>query len=156
MDNVSTRIFLTRSPYLAIFLLTTMTTTRPIILPLVHACGGNKLLWWHLLLITFGPIYFFHHVLQLERDMIAWNNKRYAIKPLLVREDELILKHRRWFSQFYSENSPRFSFKKEDLSFWGTDLTGALVWQIHVHICMFIIYTTQLPLEEYPSALCCG
>ena len=64
--------------------------------------------------------------LQLERDMIAWNNKSYALKPLLVREDELILRHRRWFSQFYSKNSPRFSFKKEDLSFWGIDLTGAL------------------------------
>lgn len=54
---------------------------------------------------------------QLERDMIVWNNKRYNLKPLLVKEDELILKHRRWFSQFYSENSPRFSFKKDDLSF---------------------------------------
>ena len=54
---------------------------------------------------------------QLERDMLVWNNKRYNGKPLLVKEDELILKHRRWFSQFYSENSPRFSFKKDDLTF---------------------------------------
>ncbi len=46
--------------------------------------------------------------------MIAWNNKRYNLKPILVKEDELIVKHRRWFSQFYSENSPRFSFKKDD------------------------------------------
>lgn len=46
--------------------------------------------------------------------MLAWNNKRYKLKPLLVREDELILKHRRWFSQFYSEHSPRVSFKKDD------------------------------------------
>jgi len=55
--------------------------------------------------------------MQLERDMIVWNNKRYRLKPLLVREDELILKHRRWYSQFYSENSQKFSFQKDDLSF---------------------------------------
>ncbi|XP_064395396.1 cholesterol 7-desaturase nvd-like [Halichondria panicea] len=54
---------------------------------------------------------------QLERDMIVWNNKRYSLKPLLVREDELILKHRRWYSQFYSKNSNKFTFIKDELDF---------------------------------------
>ncbi|XP_039200866.1 cholesterol 7-desaturase nvd-like isoform X6 [Crotalus tigris] len=42
---------------------------------------------------------------QFERDMMIWNNKRFLSKPLLVKEDAAILRHRRWFSQFYSQNS---------------------------------------------------
>eukprot|EP00118_Oscarella_pearsei_P028497 m.2291 g.2291 ORF g.2291 m.2291 type:complete len:461 (+) comp8548_c0_seq2:35-1417(+) len=52
---------------------------------------------------------------QVERDLTVWNNKSYASKPLLVKEDHLITKHRRWFSQFYSENSPRFSSERTSL-----------------------------------------
>lgn len=55
---------------------------------------------------------------QIERDVHLWTNKTYRSKPLLVKskEDGTIATHRRWFSQFYSENSTRFSFKNEDLS----------------------------------------
>lgn len=53
--------------------------------------------------------------LQVERDIMIWNHKTYVPKPLLVKEDHLIKKHRRWYSQFYSENSPRLSMKKENL-----------------------------------------
>ncbi len=49
--------------------------------------------------------------------MIVWNSKRYNLKPILVREDELIRKHRRWYSQFYSENSENFTFKRNELDF---------------------------------------
>ncbi|KAM8934360.1 cholesterol 7-desaturase nvd-like [Pelodytes ibericus] len=52
---------------------------------------------------------------QFERDVMIWNNKKYISKPLLVKEDCAIQKHRRWFSQFYSDNSPRFSFQQEGL-----------------------------------------
>ncbi|NXC44455.1 DAF36 desaturase, partial [Penelope pileata] len=45
--------------------------------------------------------------IQFERDVTIWNNKQYLPKPLLVREDAGILKHRRWFAQFYSEGSRR-------------------------------------------------
>lgn len=45
---------------------------------------------------------------QVERDVMVWNNKRYRGKPLLAKEDQLIARHRRWYSQFYSENSPRY------------------------------------------------
>nr|AVD30015.1 Neverland [Lepeophtheirus salmonis salmonis] len=41
----------------------------------------------------------------LERDIAVWNHKKYVKKPVLIREDALILKHRRWYSQFYSEDS---------------------------------------------------
>ncbi len=45
---------------------------------------------------------------QIERDIMIWNNKRYHGKPVLVKskEDALLQRHRRWYSQFYSENSP--------------------------------------------------
>lgn len=55
--------------------------------------------------------------IQFERDVMIWNNKRYIPKPLLVKEDSAIQKHRRWFSQFYSENSPRLKFQHDNLDF---------------------------------------
>ena len=52
----------------------------------------------------------------LERDIAVWNNKTYLDHPKLIKEDHLIKKHRNWYSQFYSENSPRISdFKNESL-----------------------------------------
>lgn len=56
--------------------------------------------------------------LQFERDVMIWNNKKYVSKPLLVKEDSAIQKHRRWFSQFYSENSPRLQYQRDKLDFW--------------------------------------
>uniref|UniRef100_A0A4W3J4N6 cholesterol 7-desaturase n=3 Tax=Callorhinchus milii TaxID=7868 RepID=A0A4W3J4N6_CALMI len=52
---------------------------------------------------------------QFERDVMIWNNKKYISKPLLLKEDAAIARHRRWFAQFYSENSPRFTFRQEGL-----------------------------------------
>jgi cholesterol 7-dehydrogenase len=46
-------------------------------------------------------------IIQYERDNHIFNNKRFMTKPLLIREDALILRFRRWFSQFYSESSER-------------------------------------------------
>ena len=54
-------------------------------------------------------------LVQVERDLMIWNNKRYVSKPMLVKEDELIGKHRRWYSQFYSENSPRYTAARTSL-----------------------------------------
>ncbi|KAK1155773.1 cholesterol 7-desaturase isoform X1 [Acipenser oxyrinchus oxyrinchus] len=53
--------------------------------------------------------------IQFERDLMIWNYKKYVSKPLLVKEDSAIQRHRRWFSQFYSENSPRLSFQQDQL-----------------------------------------
>uniref|UniRef100_A0A4W6FDN5 cholesterol 7-desaturase n=1 Tax=Lates calcarifer TaxID=8187 RepID=A0A4W6FDN5_LATCA len=55
--------------------------------------------------------------IQFERDVMIWNNKKYISKPLLVKEDSAIQKHRRWFSQFYSENSPRLQYRRDTLDF---------------------------------------
>ncbi|XP_029024970.1 cholesterol 7-desaturase nvd [Betta splendens] len=54
---------------------------------------------------------------QFERDVMIWNNKKYVSQPLLVKEDAAILRHRRWFSQFYSENSPRLRHQRRSLDF---------------------------------------
>lgn len=64
----------------------------------------------------------FHAFFQLERDIMIWNNKRYEKKPLFVKskEDSQVAKHRRWFSQFYSENSPRLKFQRDTLEWWLT------------------------------------
>lgn len=58
--------------------------------------------------------------LQLERDLMIWNNKQYLGRPLLVKakEDSLIGRHRRWYSQFYSEHSPRLETAKQDSLEW--------------------------------------
>lgn len=55
--------------------------------------------------------------IQVERDIMIWNNKRYERKPMFVKskEDSLVAKHRRWYSQFYSENSPRLKFQKDTM-----------------------------------------
>ncbi|KAM8828909.1 cholesterol 7-desaturase nvd isoform 2-T2 [Spinachia spinachia] len=55
--------------------------------------------------------------IQFERDVMIWNNKKYISKPLLVKEDSAIQKHRRWFSQFYSENSPQLQYQRHTLDF---------------------------------------
>ncbi|XP_078589339.1 cholesterol 7-desaturase nvd-like [Branchiostoma floridae x Branchiostoma japonicum] len=52
---------------------------------------------------------------QLERDVTVWNNKSYPAKPVLVKEDAAIVRHRRWYSQFYSKNSPRFTTQRTSL-----------------------------------------
>ncbi|CAM5102459.1 unnamed protein product [Natator depressus] len=52
---------------------------------------------------------------QFERDIMIWNNKQYLSKPLLVKEDSAIQRHRRWFAQFYSENSTRVTCQKGGL-----------------------------------------
>ncbi|XP_026568371.1 cholesterol 7-desaturase-like [Pseudonaja textilis] len=52
---------------------------------------------------------------QFERDVMIWNNKKFLSKPLLVKEDAAILRHRRWFSQFYSQNSWKLNAQKGQL-----------------------------------------
>ncbi|XP_061589460.1 cholesterol 7-desaturase nvd [Cololabis saira] len=55
--------------------------------------------------------------IQFERDVMIWNYKKYNSKPVLTKEDSAIRKHRRWYSQFYSENSPRLQYQRDTLDF---------------------------------------
>ncbi|XP_022102520.1 cholesterol 7-desaturase-like [Acanthaster planci] len=46
---------------------------------------------------------------QLQADFVIWANKRYQARPVFIKEDSPIAAHRKWFSQFYTEHSPRFN-----------------------------------------------
>ncbi|XP_022088195.1 cholesterol 7-desaturase-like [Acanthaster planci] len=45
----------------------------------------------------------------IKGDVFIWANKTYKKTPQLVKEDKFLLGHRRWFSQFYTEHSPRYN-----------------------------------------------
>jgi cholesterol 7-dehydrogenase len=51
---------------------------------------------------------------NVERDVLIWCKKRYLAKPALVKNDGPIAKFRKWFSQFYSENSPTWESIQEE------------------------------------------
>lgn len=53
---------------------------------------------------------------QFERDIMIWNNKQYVAKPLLLKEDAAIQRHRRWFAQFYSPNSIKVPCQRDELA----------------------------------------
>jgi cholesterol 7-desaturase len=46
-------------------------------------------------------------IVQFERDIPIWCNKKYVDKPLLVQGDGPIAKYRRWFQQFYSARNAK-------------------------------------------------
>merc|ERR1719273_1437969 len=51
----------------------------------------------------------------VERDIRVWNSKRYESNPLWMAEDKLLVKHRRWYRQFYSPDEVYTT--QADLSF---------------------------------------
>ncbi|KAH3716024.1 cholesterol 7-desaturase nvd-like [Dreissena polymorpha] len=59
-----------------------------------------------------SKFFLYAECVQVERDIMIWNNKKYAGKPVFAKstEDSLIARHRRWYSQFYSENLPKLKF----------------------------------------------
>jgi len=48
-------------------------------------------------------------LLQFDTDFPVWNNKTFASKPLVVKKESPIVQYRRWYSQFYSEHSPKLT-----------------------------------------------
>ncbi len=42
---------------------------------------------------------------NVERDVLIWSKKQYLENPVLVKNDGPIGRFRKWYSQFYSENS---------------------------------------------------
>ncbi|XP_022093061.1 cholesterol 7-desaturase-like [Acanthaster planci] len=91
-------------------LIHTITPVEPLKQKLTHCCWSKSFPRFAAKLVLFAEC------LQVERDMMVWNHKTYLSKPVLVKEDSLIAKHRRWYSQFYSENSPRYTEKKTEMS----------------------------------------
>ncbi|XP_061165165.1 cholesterol 7-desaturase nvd-like [Saccostrea echinata] len=89
-----------------------ITPVEPMLQKLVHNIYVQR--YMPTIVATFFMI---AEAIQVERDIMIWNNKRYERKPMFVKskEDSMVAKHRRWYSQFYSENSPRLKFQKESL-----------------------------------------
>jgi len=56
--------------------------------------------------------------IQVERDVMIWNNKRFNHKPALTKGEGLILQFRRWYSQFYSEHSREVAQKTVNYLDW--------------------------------------
>ncbi|VDM23876.1 unnamed protein product [Toxocara canis] len=57
----------------------------------------------------FAKFFLISEANHFERDIFVWTNKRYVRPPVLVKNDGPIGRHRRWYSQFYSENSPKLN-----------------------------------------------
>uniref|UniRef100_A0A914C9P8 cholesterol 7-desaturase n=1 Tax=Acrobeloides nanus TaxID=290746 RepID=A0A914C9P8_9BILA len=57
----------------------------------------------------YAKIFMLSEAYQFERDIYVWTNKRYVKNPLYCKDDGPIAKHRRWFGQFYTDNSPRLN-----------------------------------------------
>jgi hypothetical protein len=47
-------------------------------------------------------------------QVLIWGRKRYLFNPVLVRDDGPIGKFRKWYNQFYSENSPTWASIQEE------------------------------------------
>ena len=72
--------------------------------------------WW---LPTFVTSSFLEGMgTQLDRDVNIWASKTYRMKPLFVKEDKMLVEHRRWFSQFYSTNSKKFTVRRDNDLTW--------------------------------------
>lgn len=91
----------------------TLTPEEPLYQSLTHCIYAE----WRVPTIM-AKLYAFGEASQVDRDVMIWNNKQYRGNPVLVKEDELIAKHRRWYKQFYSENSPSYQDAQRDNLDW--------------------------------------
>nr|XP_039268745.1 cholesterol 7-desaturase nvd-like [Styela clava] len=51
---------------------------------------------------------------QVDRDLMVWNNRRILAKPLFLKEEKVQKTFRRWYKQFYTDNSPRLGDTKKE------------------------------------------
>ncbi|PAA87755.1 hypothetical protein BOX15_Mlig020921g1 [Macrostomum lignano] len=80
-----------------------VTPVEPLLLRVHHSIYMQR--WVPNIVAT---VYLNGEAFQFERDIMIWNNKEFKDKPVLAKstEDSLMVQHRRWYSQFYSESSP--------------------------------------------------
>lgn len=83
-------------------ILQTVTPLEPLLQRVTHQIFSPPLL------APYANLLFLGECLMFERDIAIWNHKKYERQPTLVREDRTILAYRRWYSQFYSANSPTY------------------------------------------------
>ncbi|XP_034234039.1 cholesterol 7-desaturase isoform X2 [Thrips palmi] len=92
-----------------IIIVQSVTPVEPLLQKVIHR------MYCPPLLVPYAKIVLYGECVMFERDVLVWNHKQFQDKPLLVKEDRLISRYRRWFSQFYSENSPKHAFRKETM-----------------------------------------
>ncbi|XP_025419278.1 cholesterol 7-desaturase isoform X2 [Sipha flava] len=90
-------------------LVQTVTPVEPLIQKVVHR------VYCPIYLSLYASILLFMESVMFERDVVIWNHKKYIEKPLASKQESTLLAHRKWYKQFYSANSPTFSFRKETI-----------------------------------------
>jgi cholesterol 7-dehydrogenase len=87
----------------------TVTPVAPLVQKVLHRFYSAKTF-----IHPYGKLILLGEAIMIERDIRIWNRKTYACNPLLTKEDKMIKSFRRWFSQFYSPNSPKYYFSNND------------------------------------------
>ncbi|XP_011869798.1 PREDICTED: cholesterol desaturase daf-36 [Vollenhovia emeryi] len=90
-------------------ILQTVTPIEPLLQRVTHQIFSPPLL------APYANLVFLGECVMFQRDIMVWNYKKYERQPILVREDRAILAYRRWYSQFYSDNSPTYQTAVKDL-----------------------------------------
>lgn len=90
-------------------ILQTVTPIEPLLQRVTHQIFSP------FLLAPYAKLIFLGECLMFERDIAIWNYKKFEQQPILVREDRSILAYRRWYSQFYSANSPTYQTAMRNL-----------------------------------------
>lgn len=93
-------------------ILQTLTPVEPLVQKLCHYFYGPRHLAW------FVKFTLLAESINVSRDIMIWNYKKFSSNPLLPKEDKMIKQFRIWFSQFYTENSKSFESSRDDLSWW--------------------------------------
>ena len=93
-------------------ILLTLTPIRPLEQRLIHYFYGSPLVGLYI------KLFFWGETVNVARDAMIWNNKKFVRNPLLVKEDKQIKLFRNWYSQFYSKNSKSFEYACKDDFEW--------------------------------------
>lgn len=98
-----------QSSFGPMFIVQTVTPVQPLIHRVTHSMYAPRYMSPYSKIVLIGESIMF------ERDVHVWNHKKYMHKPMLVSEDKTIRAYRRWYQQFYSENSPTYESCKTSL-----------------------------------------
>lgn len=97
------------SPFGRMCILQTVTPVEPLLQRVTHQIYSPPLL------APYAKIVFLGECLMFERDVEIWHHKQFQRQPILVREDRTIVAYRRWYSQFYSAQSPTYQNAMKNL-----------------------------------------
>lgn len=103
------------TPFGTIYVLQTVTPVEPMIQRVTHTVYASRWASPYAKFVLIGEC------LQFQRDVDIWNHKKFVDSPVLVAEDRTIKAYRRWYSQFYSENSPTYEscVSSNSLDWWS-------------------------------------